>query len=851
MGNFKILIIAVILNCQPMWANAQETTTNEEATKVESVSTEVEAPSESNNGRIEKLEVTGSHIRRTDVEGPSPVLVIDRAEIEKSGLNSVGAILRRSTVSPFGGSGSTVSLKGLGSARTLVLINGHRAPASGSSYSSGAVSVNFVPVAAVERIEVLKDGASATYGSDALGGVINIITRKDLDGYSFADQLTISETNGSDSNRMSLAYGSSTAKSDFLTSVQLNYVQGSRTSDLDYAKDLNNSFVFSTNYVGDSGIQPGPSCTKLDDNGRCAEQVSPKQVTKPSYSLDWVTDAKYRLAGETSLYTTVILGYGRSEDEFPNVLNTPGQHIGVDFTGAETPSSWNSIPDYSGGDTRVWHRMDDLVNKSISHNYNGGVILGVRGYVGESDWEWDVSANNQVNINETHEADLATLSGTRAAFISDQYNPFDVSNRNTAGMAIDAMNRHRYMVNWVEGKTNGGLGEFLGFDWASAFGISAANYEYSDNRADAILSGDTMLQSGTAGKGGRQLYSAFTELSGVIGKTLEVQLSARSDNYSDFGSTVNPKIALRYQPIKSLTFRTSFGTGFQAPTLQDMNANVEGFNFLVDQVRCKDPSLGNSDPNSSDCATQSISSLQASNADLKQETSQSFNFGAIYQPTKSFSIAADWWLVNVEDTIGANLDDLLEIEVLDASAPLNKYNTNIIRNGGSPTGKIERIEYQLTNVGKDTANGIDVDANYRLVTSIGKFNFKNEFVYMFHREQEFYEEFGREEQLGQFGVPRWRNNVTVSYSVNDWDFRTVARTIARTEKNVRGIGDIESVTQYDLIVTFDPSWAGEFQAGGINLFNIRPRFDTSFSTRINGSLYQRLQTFFVGYRQDF
>src|SRR5262249_44131641 len=137
----------------------------------------------------ERIEVTGSHIKRIDTEGPSPVTTLTRKAIESTGYNSVSDVLRDQAVSSFGStresSGSNaagvseVDLRGLGANRTLVLLNGQRLP---TDAVTGAVDLNMIPTAAVERIEVLNDGASAIYGSDALGGVVNIITRKDFSG---------------------------------------------------------------------------------------------------------------------------------------------------------------------------------------------------------------------------------------------------------------------------------------------------------------------------------------------------------------------------------------------------------------------------------------------------------------------------------------------------------------------------------------------------------------------------------------------------------------------------------------------------------------------------------------------
>src|SRR5690606_34502640 len=140
---------------------------------------------------LDRIQVTGSRLSRADIEGASPVIVIDREAIDASGDVSVADVLRDSTFASFGNftpqSGSsaqslaTIDLRGLGSGRTLVLIDGRRAPTAPMAASSGT-DVNAIPLAAVERIEILSDGASAVYGSDAIGGVVNIILRKDFNG---------------------------------------------------------------------------------------------------------------------------------------------------------------------------------------------------------------------------------------------------------------------------------------------------------------------------------------------------------------------------------------------------------------------------------------------------------------------------------------------------------------------------------------------------------------------------------------------------------------------------------------------------------------------------------------------
>jgi iron complex outermembrane receptor protein len=565
--------------------------------------------------------------------------------------------------------------------------------------------------------------------------------------------------------------------------------------------------------------------------------------------VDSVTQYSREVFSDTTLYATVIAGYDRSEGEFPNILNTPGVGTGLSFTAAETPTSWNSLPGYSGGDTRVFHRFDDFINSDLSQNYYGSLVLGMKGYFGDSDWQWDVTSNNQVNINEVAESNLATVTGARDALISGRYNPFDLSQRDTSGLGIDAFNRNRAIVHWLEAKTNGALGSALGFDWSAAFGTSAAHFAYADHRNDDIVNGNVMMQAGVVGNGGRELYSVFSEFVGQLGSDLELQFSMRGDFYSDFGETFNPKLAFKYNTTNWLSFRGSVGTGFQAPTLQNMNARIEGFDFLVDQVRCQDPSLGAGNPNSPDCRTQSISIFQDSNPDLKEETSISANIGTIIQPTKNFTATIDYWYAKVEDTIGAINEDLLLLE--QRGTDVSKYGVNIIREGGAPNGRLQRIELQLFNVGTEEASGTDIELAYRLKTSLGDFTFLNETSYMFFYNEEFYEEFGNEQVLGQFGLPRWRNNFTLGWGKGNYTAQAVARSFADVERNVRGLGKIVSPTQVDVQLGYNADFGGRFQLGVINLGNVRPRFDDSLGARVNGSLFQRIETYYLTYRQDF
>ncbi|WP_454259633.1 TonB-dependent receptor plug domain-containing protein [Pseudoxanthomonas mexicana] len=172
--------------------------------------------SDSSTTTLDRIQVTGSRIKRTDIETAAPITTITRADIEAAGELSVSDFLRNNVYNSFGsvressgsatGSQATINLRGLGSAYTLVLIDGRRMTNSGA-LAGGAANINMIPTSAVERIEILREGAGAVYGSDAIGGVVNIILRKDYEGMNVTASYETSADAGPDGNTLSVSGG--------------------------------------------------------------------------------------------------------------------------------------------------------------------------------------------------------------------------------------------------------------------------------------------------------------------------------------------------------------------------------------------------------------------------------------------------------------------------------------------------------------------------------------------------------------------------------------------------------------------------------------------------------------------
>lgn len=347
-------------------------------------------------------------------------------------------------------------------------------------------------------------------------------------------------------------------------------------------------------------------------------------------------------------------------------------------------------------------------------------------------------------------------------------------------------------------------------------------------------------------RGQRQLYAAFAELSGLFGKSLETQLSVRNDTYSDFGSTVNPKLAVRYQPVRALTLRSSVGTGFKAPTLQDAyGASLTGFvGPITDPIACK--SVGNDQSNDL-CQPRWFPGTLAANRNLKEETSLNYSFGVIVEPVRRLNFSLDYRKTKVDNVISSG-DSQILADLIERGIDVSKYGASFDKDDN---GFIQAVNMATFNLGTEEIDGLDFGANYTLKTRLGDFTFGTQHVYTINYFQQFYEEYGREQVVGREGRPRWRNFSRIGYEKGDYTLGLLARTTSRVEQYRRNTGHIEAITQYDASFQYKLSSNSTFQAGAINFLDTKPRADLSRGNRIDGRLYSSAITGYMTYRQAF
>ena len=652
-----------------------------------------------------------------------------------------------------------------------------------------------------------------------------------------------------DSLRIAGVYGDTFSKGNILTSLQYIQVTSRRTVDNKRHEFSSDHYSRSTNlFSPNTGLKADENCKRFDKRGRCEDNITAEEVSNPSHFLDWVTDMRYKLSKDTELYSTLYLGWEQSSSRsFSPFLYTPEGGAGFIFKKEEIPSDWKGLG-VGNGPVVLFHRITELPGtETKAQALSGGLIVGLNGYWGSSDWIWDISLNNQINHVNGEYNNAALEAPVYNALQNGTYNPFG-SSRNTDGFSYNASGWNRYQVNWLDMRTTGNMGSFFGFDWSSAFGVSVANFAYKDDGDDMAKADAVMGLRSVDAKGDRQLYAAFAEFSGIY-DNLEFSLALRGDHYSDFGSTLNPKVGLKYQAMDWLGVRASWGTGFRAPTLQQAyGPTLPHFMELTDWKKCL--AKGASE---ADCQEEWRTVNESGNPNLKEETSQSFNAGIFFEPNENLFLSVDYWNVAVNDVIDFDLNTLLRLGAIDPTAG-DRYNFKVNRQEicTEPPCKIQNITTVLTNSGDQRSDGVDVNGSFQIPVSFilkGNISVKTELTYVFN----YYKQLETQTlyELGGEGLPRWRNITSLSYSTGPWTATITGRASGKYEKKAAQGNNVPSFIQYDIGINYLSPWGGIFNLGAINVFDGYPEYDLGTTYLVDTGLYTPDRTFFLGYRQDF
>jgi iron complex outermembrane receptor protein len=757
--------------------------------------------------RIDKIEVTGSNIRRTDIESALPVQIITREDIARSGattaaeiMSHVSANLVGRTDVPYNSSVgntqaglSSANLRGLGDGSTLVLLNGRRV--ANYAANGGTVNLNFIPVSALERVEILKDGASAIYGADAMAGVINFILRKEFSGVQLSAYGGETQHGGGAQKQATVAAGYGDLAVDrFNVFVVANYQKDDvlHARDRPFSRtgyrpeegaDNTNLETFPANIRGSMLLNPAfatgcmpPVSIPIPGTQRCGHDtlaviniVPPVERTNVFGATTWQLDVDNQLFAQY-LYSynryVLIRNQAPSSEQF----NPDRRPIVYPAAGPFYPTEFAAANGISGNLTLLYRTLPlgPITDKLQTDAQR--LVAGAQGSVASWDYDaaWIYSENTQEYFGVSGRVSARRLI---AAMASGLINPFGPSGPEGDALlasteAPGEVFHNKGTTNSFEIKASREIYDLPAGPLAFALGVEARREQldiaYSPEQTSGDILGSTTAQSTS---GSRSVEAVFAELNVPIAKALEAQFAARYDHYSDFGSTTNPKVAIRWQPMKSLLLRSSYGTGFRAPTIPDLYTPVSsGFT----RARYSDPQR--CPTTRSDCGVV-FRVLSGGNPELQAEESEQFNFGVVWEPAMGFSIGVDYWKINKTETIGALSDAQLFNNFDRFSA------TNFVRGPPDATfpllpGPILYVYEPKQNLGDLRSSGVDVDLTYRgMDTSIGRFGLKFNGTYVAQWQQQLdgvnYTRGVGRNVVGE-AIPRWRHSLALNWNYGPW-----------------------------------------------------------------------------------
>lgn len=748
---------------------------------------------------VERIAVTGSRIKRTDMEGPSPIQSIDASMIEGMGYENLQQLLERmpstgaGTFSTRGNSqdstangAAAVSLRGMGPDATLVLINGRRVAISAfaESITNSFVDINSIPVSAIERIDILKDGASAIYGSDAVAGVVNVILRKDFDGLEI--NVGYGGTDGDasyDETTANMVWGTQSAKSsstiilDYFKNSRLGADEMGRFGTANQTPYGGNDFRSSRGYPGyfyvdgEKTIDPDCPPELATASGSCLFDYGPYGLTIPAAErVGVIGQFDYTLDNDLTAFMELAVQHNTSEaggaatplDEDAG-LTVPGSHPDNPFEQDIEIGRYRPVD----AGARRWDISTDTLR----------MVAGLRGEFMDFDWE----ASVQKGRSKSEQSGDQSQGWVRVDWLQQEidagnYNPFGgVTNPQSV---ID--NITTSLVRRGESRMTSADAHITGeaFDFGDDVVMMAAGVEYREEQVSDIP--DIQFQRGlifgtesVSAQAERDQYAGYLELSIPLADQLELQLAGRYDHYSDFGSTTNPKIALRWAPSDQITVRGSWAQGFRAPSLAQVGLGPsEKSVFFVDRYRCEATGL--------DCESLDYNIQFSGNPDLEAEESESWNVGVIYAPLQELDVSIDVWSITQDNKIDEQQFGL----VYDAEC--NDQNSEIcVRlspQSGESLGTIQKIFNTYQNVSSQEASGVDFSANYMLaLNEYGevKFNLDWSYLHKFEKDSLDY--------TGEYGYPEHRWLFGTTWALGAFD----------ANLNISYIGEFEDTPDID------------------------------------------------------
>ncbi|MFC5438206.1 TonB-dependent receptor domain-containing protein [Rhodanobacter umsongensis] len=746
-------------------------------------------PAQSKAKTLQAVVVTGSLIRRVDVETASPVVTLDRATLANSGKPVLGDVLQQmpsisgnatnpsnnsnggGVASPLleaGDGASRVSLRGLGNNRTLVLVNGQR---------MANPDLNLIPPEMIERVDVLAEGASTVYGSDAIGGVVNFILRKDFKGAQFSLNDGISSHGDAQRRGFNLTAGSTGENYSIVGGLDYNKydaVLGARRKFSKQQLYLSSGSVVA---AGSSSIPTGRiqlPASIASQYGCPINSSGTANVTLAQGDGSSLGDYRCRLASDTYNYAALnyiqtaqkrtngfVLGSYNLTDNLTAFVDAFYNHTASSGQDAPSPvgtgdgliiSSSNPINPFgvtfaqNGGYT-FQTRLTGAGTRVHSYTTNTGQInTGLRGNFGQDNtWIWDASVNyshTKRDQRDTNEVDIPSLQ----AAVDAGANIFNQADPSVGDQLKNGVKTPIYVFTQSTKQAQFNASGELWDLPAGAMQLSAGalyrkqsmNYTVSDFAVlDPVTTTCQILQEacGSPGRGSLNVKEVYAEtLIPLLSEqpwahSLNLDLGIRTSNYSTTGTTTNGKIAIEWRPTADLLLRGTISQVFRSPNLNEL---YDG-RTLVQPV-LNDPCVKRTAAElaAHAAACQFVPVNWAGNdpaqvntfysgaatvgATLKPEKGKSINLGLVYDPDwlPGLSTSLDFWHIYLSDTLTAiQADTVVNSCFNNASSPYCSFITRE-NNTSTKPGQVFLINTPEVNLGTLSTTGIDYTLRYKI-----------------------------------------------------------------------------------------------------------------------------------------
>ncbi|MBU2969755.1 TonB-dependent receptor [Pseudoalteromonas sp. C2R02] len=808
---------------------------------------------------IEKIEITGSRIKRADMETASPVTIIGADDIKASGATSIDGVLQKMTatggamtnpgVNNGSGGNASINLRGLGSQRTLVLLNGRRMINSGTGAAS-TVDLNTIPVSMIKQIEVLKDGASAVYGTDAVAGVVNIILKKDFEGLDMNLQSGISGQGDAEESSIDFTVGTSFDRGNIVLGVQYTDRGEASQADRDFS-----SCPVSERKAEDGSIELYCGGSSYSAGGHVWGPDGESLQGNPDDSFkDFTDEDKYNYSADSYLFTpmkrlnlTGLANFEYSDDtnlfsEFTYSKRWSGQQM------APQPVWFDFTYDESMGDSLVEHgieygdevsygrRMTDTGTRDFSQVVDTvRTVIGAEGVL-DNDWSWDAAVNFGRNDSVDRLSNLHNMGSIQDDIENGSFNPLDQDSwalENMKDYIYTEQNTGGSQLFMISASVAGELMEvpagYVGFA-AGVESRSEKAWFVPDSLTSQGLANDPKVE---ATGGSFDVNEAFVEIAvplladKFLAEQVDLSAAIRAFDYSTFGSDTTWKLGLTWKMNDEIMFRGVASTAFRAPTVNEL---YSGDSPSYNQITF---------PGAQDQAEVTV----GGNDQLTPEEADTLTAGLVYEPSwfDGLSMTVDYYDIAITNSIGTIDNQYIVDNCLDANTG-NKINENteICKSAdiefNQSTGRIA-FNNQLQNVGSETTKGIDLNLTYKFEAA--GLDWSTALDTSFLTESSIVDVEGNETDYSgtitanSGGFADVKSNLTVSVRGKDWDASYKIRYIAGMDSFtcLENPSDcyaptVPSMVYHDMSGSYMMSETVTVAAGINNLFDKEPPYFT-------------------------